>query len=26
MTTQWATAGLFIWSLVAPLLFPDREF
>ncbi|KAM0849123.1 hypothetical protein ACQ4PT_053924 [Festuca glaucescens] len=26
MATQWATAGLFIWSLVAPLLFPDREF
>ncbi|KAE9467666.1 hypothetical protein C3L33_00425, partial [Rhododendron williamsianum] len=24
--TGWATAGLFIWSLVAPLLFPDREF
>ncbi|WVZ85063.1 hypothetical protein U9M48_032025 [Paspalum notatum var. saurae] len=23
---QWATAGLFIWSLVAPILFPDREF
>ncbi|VAI50592.1 unnamed protein product [Triticum turgidum subsp. durum] len=26
IATQWATAGLFIWSLVAPLLFPDREF
>lgn len=24
--TCWATAGLFIWSLVAPILFPDREF
>lgn len=24
--TGWATAGLFIWSLVAPHLFPDREF
>lgn len=24
--TGWATAGLYIWSLVAPLLFPDREF
>jgi hypothetical protein len=26
LATQWATAGLFIWSLVAPILFPDREF
>ncbi|KAI3867171.1 hypothetical protein C5167_012806 [Papaver somniferum] len=24
--TGWATAGLYIWSLVAPLLFPEREF
>ncbi|KAK6117272.1 hypothetical protein DH2020_048983 [Rehmannia glutinosa] len=24
--TEWVTAGLYIWSLVAPLLFPDREF
>ncbi|KAL2922014.1 putative serine incorporator [Bienertia sinuspersici] len=24
--TEWATAGLYIWSLVAPLLMPDREF
>ncbi|KAG9159266.1 hypothetical protein Leryth_024224 [Lithospermum erythrorhizon] len=24
--TGWATALLFLWSLVAPLLFPDREF
>ncbi|KAF5808475.1 putative serine incorporator/TMS membrane protein [Helianthus annuus] len=24
--TSWATAGLFIWSMVAPHLFPDREF
>jgi len=24
--TGWATAGLYIWSLVAPILFPDREF
>ncbi|KAF9613186.1 hypothetical protein IFM89_005957 [Coptis chinensis] len=24
--TGWATAGLFIWSLVAPVLFPEREF
>ncbi|KAF5817110.1 putative serine incorporator/TMS membrane protein [Helianthus annuus] len=26
MLTSWATAGLFIWSMVAPHLFPDREF
>ncbi|MCO5604930.1 hypothetical protein L7F22_059105 [Adiantum nelumboides] len=26
MTTQWVTAGLFLWSLIAPLMFPDREF
>jgi hypothetical protein len=26
MTTQWVTAGLFIWSLLAPIIFPDREF
>ncbi|CAN6980315.1 hypothetical protein IGI04_038552 [Brassica rapa subsp. trilocularis] len=26
VVTSWATAGLFIWSLVAPILFPDREF
>ncbi|KAF9686295.1 hypothetical protein SADUNF_Sadunf03G0144000 [Salix dunnii] len=24
--TGWATAGLYTWSLVAPILFPDREF
>jgi hypothetical protein len=24
--TGWATAALYIWSLVAPILFPDREF
>lgn len=23
---EWVTAGLYVWSLVAPLLFPDREF
>ncbi|XP_068652877.1 uncharacterized protein [Aristolochia californica] len=26
IVTCWATAALFIWSLVAPVLFPDREF
>lgn len=24
--TEWVTAGLYVWSLVAPLFFPDREF
>ncbi|KAK6913873.1 Serine incorporator/TMS membrane protein [Dillenia turbinata] len=24
--TEWATAALYIWSLVAPLIVPDREF
>lgn len=24
--TEWVTAGLYIWSLIAPLLMPDREF
>lgn len=24
--TEWVTAGLYVWSLVAPFLFPDREF
>lgn len=26
IVTGWATAALFIWSQVAPILFPDREF
>ncbi|XP_062108457.1 uncharacterized protein LOC133819275 [Humulus lupulus] len=24
--TEWVTAGLYLWSLLAPLIFPDREF
>lgn len=24
--TCWVTAGLYVWSMVAPVLFPDREF
>ncbi|EPS68630.1 hypothetical protein M569_06136 [Genlisea aurea] len=24
--TEWATAGLYVWSLVAPVLLPDRDF
>ncbi|KAI5650604.1 hypothetical protein M9H77_36609 [Catharanthus roseus] len=26
IVTEWVTAGLYVWTLVAPLLFPDREF
>lgn len=26
IVTGWATAALFIWSLIAPVLFPDRDF
>lgn len=24
--TEWVTAGLYVWSLLAPVLLPDREF
>ena len=24
--TEWATAALYIWTLIAPLVLPDREF
>ncbi|KAG1371003.1 putative serine incorporator [Cocos nucifera] len=24
--TEWATAALYIWTLLAPLILPDREF
>lgn len=24
--TEWVTAGLYLWSLIAPLVLPDREF
>ncbi|PKA67153.1 hypothetical protein AXF42_Ash004645 [Apostasia shenzhenica] len=24
--TQWATAALYLWTLVAPILLPDRQF
>ncbi|KAJ1294784.1 hypothetical protein BS78_01G173300 [Paspalum vaginatum] len=24
--TEWVTATLYIWTLIAPLLFPDRDF
>ncbi|CAL4925923.1 unnamed protein product [Urochloa decumbens] len=24
--TEWVTAALYIWTLIAPLLFPDRDF
>ncbi|PKI40786.1 probable serine incorporator [Punica granatum] len=26
IVTGWATAVLYIWSLLAPIMFPDREF
>eukprot|EP00270_Netrium_digitus_P004280 TRINITY_DN15267_c0_g1_i1.p1 TRINITY_DN15267_c0_g1~~TRINITY_DN15267_c0_g1_i1.p1 ORF type:complete len:420 (+),score=101.99 TRINITY_DN15267_c0_g1_i1:173-1432(+) len=25
-TTQWATAAIYVWSLVAPIIFADRDF
>lgn len=24
--TEWVTSGLYIWTLMAPLILPDREF
>ncbi|KAI9161920.1 hypothetical protein LWI28_022024 [Acer negundo] len=24
--TGWVTAALYLWSLIAPIMFPDREF
>ncbi|KAF8392482.1 hypothetical protein HHK36_022824 [Tetracentron sinense] len=24
--TEWVTAALYVWSLIAPLIVPDREF
>ncbi|GLT66622.1 hypothetical protein SLA2020_389780 [Shorea laevis] len=26
IVTGWATAALYLWSLVAPFMFPEREF
>lgn len=26
MSSSWLGLGLFLWTLVAPLLFPDRDF
>jgi hypothetical protein len=26
LVTQWATAGVYAWMLLAPALFPEREF
>ena len=26
LVTQWVTAATYIWMLVAPALFPDRDF
>ena len=24
--TQWITAGLYVWILLVPIIFPDNEF
>ena len=24
--SEWVTAALYVWTLLAPLFFPDREF
>lgn len=26
MCTEWFTAALYVWTLLAPIFFPDREF
>jgi hypothetical protein len=26
VVSQWVTVGLYCWTLVAPVLFPDRDF
>ncbi len=26
VVTQWCVAGLYIWTMVAPYVFPDRDF
>lgn len=26
VVTQWCIAGLYMWTMVAPSLFPDRDF
>lgn len=26
IVTSWATALLYLWSLIAPVMFPEREF
>ena len=26
IVTQWLTAVLYLWTLIAPTLFPDRVF
>ncbi|KAH7522395.1 hypothetical protein FEM48_Zijuj07G0133700 [Ziziphus jujuba var. spinosa] len=26
IATEWVTAALYVWSLIAPLILPDREF
>jgi hypothetical protein len=26
IASQWATAGLYLWTMMAPVLLPDRDF
>ena len=26
LVTQWVTAGTYVWMLVAPAVFPERDF
>jgi hypothetical protein len=26
IAAQWFTAALYLWSLIAPLVLPDRDF
>ena len=26
VVSQWVTAALYMWTLVAPLVLPDRDF
>ena len=26
LMSQWATAALYLWSLIAPVFLPDRDF
>jgi hypothetical protein len=26
IVSQWVTAALYIWTMLAPIVFPDRDF